>query len=481
MSREKGQELFRALNTLLDAVTALNLKDLEAEAAADRGETSAQGAAAPSKGKDKVPNPDWEDVPFQPVPITPLSSRPRFSQVVGESIEIPIRTPSSLAVAALAAMANPPPAGGNPAQPGANPPQQNPPLAYNTGVQFTAQWDACQTDQARNALEQEAITSPFQDVQVAAMLKINQRLTATVGQLTNQVQAAHAVAHAAGNVDRFRPAAPPKFGNKAKDSDVRQWLPVIEDYLRNAPDQDFIRLASSYLEGGPRSLWTTVYEAYRVAHGNAEPPNPRQFFRQTMERNYGLEDLEQKRWDTWASLRQGPNQDINEYNVSFQQACTDLAASITDEQVKIEKYRLGLQYDLRELCRASPAGARWQTLQELIQYATLQWPVIRERLARKKKQPSTEATKVGGKRKASGGAGGSGSKRSARLGASGSLSDEQMKKDLAEGLCHKCHLPGHIARDCGPNHKVKKAGKGKAKVAAASGSVPPAEEEEEDF
>ena len=47
MSREKGQELFRALNTFLDAVTALNLKDLEAEAAADRGETSAQGAAVP--------------------------------------------------------------------------------------------------------------------------------------------------------------------------------------------------------------------------------------------------------------------------------------------------------------------------------------------------------------------------------------------------------------------------------------------------
>ena len=105
--------------------------------------------------------------------------------------------------------------------------------------------------------------------------------------------------------------------------------------------------------------------------------------------------------------------------------------------------------------------------------------MIRERLARKKKQPSTEATKVGGKRKASGGAGGSGSKRSARLGASGNLSEEQMKKDLAEGLCHKCHKPGHIARDCDPNHKVKKAGK--AKVAAASGSVPPAEEEEEDF
>ncbi len=106
MSKEKSEELFRALNTILDAITSLNLRDLEAEAAADRGETSAQGAAASSKGKDKVPNPDWEDVPSQPIPITPLSSRPRFSQVVGDSVETPIRTPSSIAVATLAAMAN---------------------------------------------------------------------------------------------------------------------------------------------------------------------------------------------------------------------------------------------------------------------------------------------------------------------------------------------------------------------------------------
>jgi hypothetical protein len=132
-----------------------------------------------------------------------------------------------------------------------------------------------------------------------------------------------------------------------------------------------------------------------------------------------------------------------------------LAASITDEQVKIEEYRLGLQYDLRELCRASPAGARWQTLQELIQYATMQWLAIRERLAKKTKQPSTKVTKVGGKREASGGAGGSGSKRLARLGASGNLSKEQMEKDLAEHPCHKCHKPGHIAKDCLLNNMVK--------------------------
>jgi hypothetical protein len=154
------------------------------------------------------------------------------------------------------------PAGGN----------QPPPLAYATEAAFNALWDAAVTDQARAALEQEAITrSPLQDVQFAAMVKINMRLQATVGQLAGQVTAATAAAQAAGNVDRFRPAAPPKFGNKKQSGHVRQWTPMIEDYLRTAPDADYIRLASSYLEGGPRSLWTTVYEAYKAARLTAVP------------------------------------------------------------------------------------------------------------------------------------------------------------------------------------------------------------------
>jgi hypothetical protein len=125
-----------------------------------------------------------------------------------------------------------------------------------------------------------------------------------------------------------------------------------------------------------------VYEAYRAAHGGNEPPNPRQFFRETLEANYGLQDLDQKFWDTWNSLKQGPSQDIAEYNVEFQQALTDLAGHVTDEQIKIEKYRLGLQYDLRGMCRTSPAGTRWARVADVIQYATLQWPAVQERIAK---------------------------------------------------------------------------------------------------
>jgi hypothetical protein len=198
----------------------------------------------------------------------------------------------------------------------------------------------------------------------------------------------------------------------------------------------------------------TARQAHKRAHAGAEPPNPRQFFRQTLEANYGLQDRDQKYWDTWNSLRMGPNQSITEYNVDFQQALTDLARHVTDEQVKIEKYRAGLQHDLRQLCITSPAGTRWARLNDLVQYASLQWPLVQQRIAKSKKS-SSESTKVGGKRKASGsGAGGSGRSASKpKLGASGKLSDEQFQKDMAEKLCHKCHKPGHQAKNCPPSKK----------------------------
>jgi hypothetical protein len=121
-----------------------------------------------------------------------------------------------------------------------------PPLAYHNAAQFFAAWNAAPSDQVKDNLEQEAISrSPAQDVQFAAMLKINLRMQALVVQLNtrvNQAQGqvaaanqisrqAQAAAQGAANVDRFRPAAPPKYGDKKKGKHVGHWIPVIEDYL----------------------------------------------------------------------------------------------------------------------------------------------------------------------------------------------------------------------------------------------------------
>jgi hypothetical protein len=59
-----------------------------------------------------------------------------------------------------------------------------------------------------------------------------------VNQAQSQVAAADAIAwqtqaaaYGAVNVDRFMPAAPPKYGDKKKGEHVGLWIPVVEDYL----------------------------------------------------------------------------------------------------------------------------------------------------------------------------------------------------------------------------------------------------------
>jgi hypothetical protein len=102
MSEERGAKLFRALHAIIDAVTNLNLRDLEAEAKASSSSSAEEGisAKASARGKAKDPIPDWTEVPYNPIPITPLSTRPHFSQVVGSSSESPIVPPSRVALEA---------------------------------------------------------------------------------------------------------------------------------------------------------------------------------------------------------------------------------------------------------------------------------------------------------------------------------------------------------------------------------------------
>jgi hypothetical protein len=103
---------------------------------------------------------------------------------------------------------------------------------------------------------------------------------------------------------------------------------------------------------------------------------------------------------------------------------------------------------------------------DIVQYATLQWPVVQKRVFRKKKQSFGESTKVAKKRKASG-FGRITSKAKTGAGATiAPLSKEQKKRDFELKLCHKCHQRGHQAKQCPLNRK--KGGK----VAAVGGKCP---------
>jgi hypothetical protein len=75
-------------------------------------------------------------------------------------------------------------------------------------AQFLAAWNAAPSDQAKDNLEQEAINgSPAQDVQFAAMLKINLRMQALVVQLNTKVNQAQGQVAAANTLAQQAQAA----------------------------------------------------------------------------------------------------------------------------------------------------------------------------------------------------------------------------------------------------------------------------------
>ena len=475
------------LSSYLDRITDLCFsiselrlkKNSEGEVAKPSTSASVLSPEAPaftpaSKGKERVSgdqeskpavSEDWESVPV--LPSESVSLAPSYSQVVGSSSQKVFVTPvkrtareqSVESAESAVTMAAPP-------VPPAPPPP--PPVAPNfancTGPQFEAYWQALGTDPERIAAETLALTFQNAPVTLVVLTHQNERNQARIANLNNALGRAQNQIAAANANAVARAAAPSKFENKESGPDIRQWLPMIEEYLNATPNAEYLRIASSYLNGKPRSFWMSTWEAWQAANPGAYPgsanPGPfvgnaRAFFRETMIRGYGLRTPIQSYWDTWNKLSQG-SKSVDEYNVEFNQAMVNLREEITDEAVKIEKYRSGLQADIREMCRTAPNGQRWATLNDIGEYATLMWPIVAERLAKRKS--SQPAKSVAGKRKASGG-GGSGRSSKAKL--SAALTDEQYANDMENRLCHKCHKPGHIARDCDEDVPSGSQSKGK--------------------
>ena len=457
-------------------------EDSEGEAPAKASTSGLSSEAAvfvPSrKGKEKISGEGGSEVPeedeecfdreweWDSIPDLPSESDvpPSYSQVAGSTSQSVWVTPLCQAIRELSVDS------GESSAMAANIPN----MVGMTVAQFDQYYNGLQNDPARIAAETQALQQGSDAVKIAVLLKRDNRnhqdLTAMQGQVAAANQAAQqaqqqaaaaaaaqaqAVAAAAGQV---KASPPSKWENKASNPPVLEWFDQIEDYLRNTPNAEYLRLASSFLNGKPRSYWSSQYAVYQRANPGVYPANARQFFRETMTRGYGLRTPIQSYWDTWNGLKQGSTS-VDEYNVAFEQAATNLAAEITDEQIKIEKYRSGLQVDLKELCRTSPNGTRWANLRALMEYATLQWPMIEERMRRK---PAQSTKSVAGKRKASGSGPGKTSK--ARL--SAALTDEQYAHNMANRLCHKCGKPNHIAADCteesqdsGSNGKKQKKGR----------------------
>ena len=441
-SLEQLTDLCLNLSERLSELVLEDPADPQPEVKKEEAGASSSGLRPEDKGKEKVEE-DWKPVPEFPKALS-TETQPSFKQVVVEGSQSVLVTPVRQVKSESSVMAQPPN------------------FATMNGPQFDQYWSNLPSEVAKQAAETAALTNGSDGCKIAALMKRDQRATANLAAVTSQLQQVKATAQAAAAGQGAKMSPPQKFENKETGPNIRQWLPTVEEYLTDTPDAQYLRFAVSYLAGKPKLYWVSQYAAWQAANPAAQgvmpyPPQPRQFFKDTMIRGYGIRDPAQSYWDSWNKLKQGADQSVDQYNVQFQQALADLGDQITDEQVKIEHYRAGLQADLREMCRTNPFGQRWAKLTDLVTYATLQWPTVEARLAKKK--VSQPAKQVAGKRKQSGGSPG---RSRAKLGA---LSAEQFEHNMKHRLCHKCGKPGHIAADC-----KSKSGNKKAKVSGESKS-----------
>ena len=160
------------------------------------------------------------------------------------------------------------------------------------------------------------------------MIHLDERSTTrVVARLNNELNHAQHIQIATANANvAARASAPSKFENKESGPDIRQCIPIIDDYLVNTPNDQYLRIASSYLNGKPRSYWMSQWAGVassrtleripvNAANGNGGfVGTARDFFRETMVRGNGLRTPIQFYWNTWHKLSQG-TRSVDEYNV----------------------------------------------------------------------------------------------------------------------------------------------------------------------
>ena len=279
------------LASFLDRITDLCFSISELEI----GESSTGEVAKPStlrpeaavftpssKGKEKVSedqrsessvSEDWESVPD--LPSASVDTPPTFSQVVGSSSRSVYVTPVKKVLRAQSvdsaesgvSMAAPPPAA--------------PDFTQCTAAQFEAYWQALGTEAVRVAAETLALGADNPPVAVVALTHRQERDNARIARLNNQLGIAQAQIAAANAQATARASPPSKFESKEGGPDIRQFLDNLEEYLVNTPNAEYIRIASSYLNGKPRSYWTSQWTVYQREHAAAPyPANARQVFRE---------------------------------------------------------------------------------------------------------------------------------------------------------------------------------------------------------
>ena len=176
---------------------------------------------------------------------------------------------------------------------------------------------------------------------------------------------------------------------------------------------------------------------------------------------------------------------FEEYAVGFEQACAELGAEAPHEADRIQRFKAGLNSDIKFRCAARPDGSRWTSFRDFVRCCSLNWQVMQQNKVAKAE--NVENSAASGQSKRSGNnkqtqntkpralsvqASRNKRKRNPYLkkmvgkanGSGLSIPPEEMKRLMDEGRCLHCKQEGHFARECPTNpnaiQRKEKASKG---------------------
>lgn len=289
-----------------------------------------------------------------------------------------------------------------------------------------------------------------------------------------------------GSKAKFDVAKPPRFSGKVIDGglDVRTWLTLMDEYclLTNVEAKDRARVISLYLDGRARIMYHSRLQSAQILSPDFVPTLP--WVRDLLLSTYGSVDPIALAWTKLEKLKQG-SLSVEEYAVGFEQACAELGAEAPHEADRIQRFKAGLNSDIKFRCAARPDGSRWTSFRDFVRCCSLNWQVMQQNKVAK--ADNVENSAASGQSKRSGNnkqtqntkpralsvqASRNKRKRNPYLkkmvgkanGSGLSIPPEEMKRLMDEGRCLHCKQEGHFARECPTNpnaiQRKEKASKG---------------------
>lgn len=283
------------------------------------------------------------------------------------------------------------------------------------------------------------------------------------------------------NKPKYDIAKPPRFAAKQKDGDldIRGWFALMLEYckLTEVDPDKAASVIALYLDGRARVMYLAMLESAKVLNPDFKPTVD--WLKDLLFQAYGSVDPIALAWTKLDKLKQGSSS-VEEYVTNFEQVCAELGPECPNEPDKIQRFKAGLNSDIRFRCAATPFGKRWTNFQDFVRCCALNWEVMQQNKPQNKEGGSdadapkskgnqkpknkpnnnslsvqSNAASIGKKgrkpylKKTTGKANGSGL----------SIPRAEMQRLMNEGRCLYCKEKGHFARDCptNPNAKGKEA------------------------